>query len=83
MGLPDLTGLNIEDTYERILQTDGIFIYDGTGSIVNISNSINTGSFAVTGSNVFIGNQIITGSVETTNAITAPYFVGIIDGGVF
>lgn len=85
MGLPDLTGLNIEDTYQRILQTDGVFIYDGTGSIVSISGSsnINTGSFATTGSNIFIGNQIITGSISITNSVTASYFVGIIDGGTF
>jgi hypothetical protein len=33
MALPDLTGLNIEETYQRLLQTDGTYIYDGTGSI--------------------------------------------------
>jgi hypothetical protein len=60
MALPDLTGLNIEDTYQRILQTDGVNIYDGTGSLVNI---VETGSFATTGSNTFIGNQTIQGDV--------------------
>jgi len=46
MALPDLTGLNIEDTYPRLLQTDGTIVYDGTGSVFpigsNISNTINT-----------------------------------------
>jgi hypothetical protein len=76
----DFTGQNIETTYQRVLQTDGINIYDGTGSLFVISGSspsINTSSFATTGSNIFIGDQIITGS------ITASYFVGIIDGGIF
>jgi hypothetical protein len=46
MALPDLTGLNIEDTYPRLLHTDGTIVYDGTGSVFpigsNISNTINT-----------------------------------------
>ena len=52
----DFTGQNIEDTYQRVLQTDGVNIYDGTGSLCVISGSspsINTGSFATTGSNVY------------------------------
>ena len=53
-GPLDLTGQNIENTYQRILQTDGTLIYDGTGSLFNIINS--TGSF--TGS--------FTGSLEGT-----------------
>jgi hypothetical protein len=81
----DFTGQNIETTYQRVLQTDGVNIYDGTGSLFVISGStnINTSSFATTGSNIFIGNQIITGSISMTEAITASYFVGIIDGGTF
>ena len=53
MALPDLTGQNIENTYQRILQTDGTLIYDGTGSLVNLS----TGSFVTTSSfNAFTGS---------------------------
>jgi hypothetical protein len=81
MALPDLTGLNIEETYQRLLQTDGINIYDGTGSLFNIQ--INTGSFATTGSNIFRGDQIVTGSISVTNSITASFFEGTINGGVF
>ena len=33
MALPDLTGQNIEDTYQRILQVDGEDIRNGTGSL--------------------------------------------------
>ena len=32
MALPDLTGQNIENTYQRVLQTDGTNFYNGTGS---------------------------------------------------
>lgn len=62
----DLTGQNIENTYQRILQTpDGINFYNGTGSIVPI---------ATTGSNIFIGNQTITGSLTVTNGITGSLY---------
>jgi hypothetical protein len=77
----DFTGQNIEDTYQRVLQTDGQFVYDGTGSLVNLS--LDSASFATTGSNIFIGNQTVTGSISVTNSVTASYFVGIIDGGTF
>jgi hypothetical protein len=83
----DFTGQNIETTYQRVLQTDGTFVYDGTGSLVNInisgSPSIDTSAFATTGSNIFIGNQTVTGSISVTNSVTASYFVGTIDGGTF
>jgi hypothetical protein len=82
----DLTGQNIETTYQRVLQTDGVNIYDGTGSLFVVSGSggnINTSSFATTGSNIFIGDQTITGSISVTNSVTASYFVGTIDGGTF
>ena len=79
----DFTGQNIETTYQRVLQTDGVNIYDGTGSLFTVPTSINTGSFATTGSNIFIGNQIVTGSISVTNSVTASYFVGTIDGGTF
>ena len=78
----DFTGQDIETTYQRVLQTDGVNIYDGTGSLFSISD-VNTGSFATTGSNIFIGDQTITGSISVTNSVTASYFVGIIDGGTF
>ena len=79
-GPLDFTGQDIETTYQRVLQTDGQFVYDGTGSLVTL---IDTGSFATTGSNIFIGDQTVTGSISVTNSVTASYFVGIIDGGTF
>ena len=53
MALPDLTGQNIEDTYQRILQVDGENIRNGTGSIfvpksavtASFIGSINGGTF--------------------------------------
>jgi len=45
-GPLDFTNQNIEDTYPRVLQTDGTIVYDGTGSVfpigANIANTINT-----------------------------------------
>jgi hypothetical protein len=66
MALPDLTGINIENSYQRVVHTDGVNYYNGTGSLLNLG-PINTGSFATTGSNTFNGNQIISGSVRITN----------------
>jgi hypothetical protein len=77
----DFTGQNIETTYQRVLQTDGQSVYDGTGSLISIN--LDSASFATTGSNIFIGNQIVTGSISVTNSVTASYFVGTIDGGTF
>jgi hypothetical protein len=77
----DFTGQDIETTYQRVLQTDGAFIYDGTGSLFPLN--LDSASLATTGSNTFVGNQIITGSISVTNSVTASYFVGTIDGGTF
>ena len=38
-GALDLTNVSIEDTYQRLIQTDGVYLYDGTGSLFNISVS--------------------------------------------
>ena len=45
MALPDLTGQNIQDTYQRVLQTDNGTLRDGTGSLVNELTVSGTGSF--------------------------------------
>ena len=44
MALPDLTGQNIEDTYQRLLQVDGKDIRNGTGSLFIPKSSV-TASF--------------------------------------
>ena len=39
----DFTGQNIEDTYQRVLQTpDGVSLYDGTGSLFIVVTSISS-----------------------------------------
>ena len=45
MALPDLTGQNIQDTYQRVLQTDSGTLRDGTGSLVDELIIPGTGSF--------------------------------------
>jgi hypothetical protein len=39
-GPLDFTNENIENTYQRVLQTDGTIVYDGTGSVFPIGASI-------------------------------------------
>lgn len=60
MALPDLTGQNIENTYQRVIQTDGTNFYDGTGSLVNFGEAV----FPYTGSAIISGSLIVTGSTE-------------------
>jgi hypothetical protein len=38
----DFTGQNIENTYQRVLQTDGTTLYDGTGSLFIVVTSISS-----------------------------------------
>jgi len=59
MALPDLTGQNIEDTYQRVLQTDGGDLRDGTGSLVTFTS--------ITSSNISLGHNIFhTGDPDTS-----------------
>ena len=73
----DLTGQDIENTYQRVLQTDGTLIYDGTGSLFTISGNINTGSFVTTSS-----FNSYTGSNTSQFAGTASYATYAANGGV-
>jgi hypothetical protein len=47
-NLPNLSGSNIQDTYQRVLHTDGTLIYNGTGSIMSILPV--TASYAISAS---------------------------------
>jgi len=38
MALPNLSGSNIQDTYQRVLHTDGTLLYNGTGSVISTLN---------------------------------------------
>ena len=59
MALPDFTGQNIENTYQRVLQTDGGELRDGTGSLVTLTS--------ITSSNISLGANIIhTGDPDTS-----------------
>lgn len=84
----DFTGQNIEDSYQRVLQTDGTLIYDGTGSLFTITASAAPGgpnqsiqfndNGATSGSGNFIFNKAtnvatLTGSLNVTDSI---YFSG-------
>jgi len=82
MAIPSLLGTYIDETYQRLVQTDGTDFADGVGNPITFG-TIDTGSFATTGSNTFIGDQVITGSVYVTGSVVAYSFDGIIDGGTF
>ena len=82
----DFTGQNIEDSYQRVLQTDGTLIYDGTGSLFTVtslpagpSQSIQfNDNGATSGSGNFTFDKItnavnLTGSLNITDSI---YFSG-------
>ena len=70
----DFTGQNIEDTYQRVLQTDGTDIYDGTGSLFTIPGNINTGSFVTTSSfNSYTGSNASQFAGTASFAQTASY----------
>ena len=82
----DFTGQNIEDSYQRVLQTDGTLVYDGTGSLFTItslpagpSQSIQFNDDGTTsGSGNFTFDKVtntvnLTGSLNITDSI---YFSG-------
>jgi len=63
----DLTGQNIENTYQRVLQTpDGATFYDGTGSLVTLP-SANTASLLITASATLNNIQFTKGDGSTFN----------------
>lgn len=47
----DFTGQNIEDSYQRVLQSDGSDVYNGTGSLAILNF---TGSFSGNGNGLTI-----------------------------
>jgi hypothetical protein len=64
----DFTGQDIENTYQRVLQITGSFIYDGTGSLVNTLNV--TASFATTAS---YAEYAVSASHEITHETSSSY----------
>jgi len=66
MALPDLTGQNIQDTYQRVLQTDSVNILDGTGSIFTPPSA----SYAETASHALYA---VSASYEITHELSSSY----------
>ena len=68
----DFTGQNIEDSYQRVLQTDGTLIYDGTGSAFTLPSTFPfTGSALITGSLGVTGSTSIQGTFNQGSASLA------------
>lgn len=63
MSIPSLLGSYIDETYQRLIQTDGIEFADGLGNPITFGQTP-TGSFATTASNDFKGSQTVTGSLN-------------------
>jgi len=64
----DFTGQNIEDSYQRVLQTDGTLVYDGTGSLFTITST--SASYALTAS--YAANGGVTQLVAGANISLLP-----------
>ena len=64
MALPNLKGQNIQDTYQRVIHTDGTNIHNGTGSQLPISFNGN--------------NVIISGSLSATEYIVTSSVTNVV-----
>jgi hypothetical protein len=71
----DFTGQNIEDTYQRVLQTDGTNIYDGTGSLFTLPgvSRIIPGGGIVISPTSGEGEVTIASTAATYNTATGSY----------
>ena len=65
MALPNLKDQNIQDTYQRVIQTDGTSIADGTGSLLPISFD---------GNNVIISGSLSATEYTVTSSVTNVIF---------
>ena len=68
MALPDLTGQNIQDTYQRVLQTDNGALRDGTGSLVTLTNFSASGDMLVSGAILPVVGSTVTSSFSLGSA---------------
>lgn len=73
----DFTGQNIEDSYQRVLQTDGTLVYDGTGSLftlptAGVSQIIAGGGISISPTSG-VGNVTINSTAATYNTATGSY----------
>ena len=82
MALPDLTGQNIEDTYQRLLQISSSGdIVNGTGSLF-IPKTATTDSYAHFAVSASHEITFEISSSHSINANTASFVISI-DGGTF
>ena len=65
MAVQDFTGKNIQDTYQRVVQTDGTNLADGTGSLLPISFN---------GNNVIISGSLSAIEYTVTSSVTNVIF---------
>jgi hypothetical protein len=72
MALPDLTGLNIQETYQRVIHTDGVNYFNGTGSLIDFGEVVfpYTGSAEISGSLEVIGTTKLEGNTEITGSFS-------------
>ena len=68
MALPDLTGQNIQDTYQRVLQTDSGTLRDGTGSLVTLTNFSASGDMFISGAILPTVGDTVTSSFSLGSA---------------
>ena len=66
MAIQDFTGKNIQDTYQRVVQTDGTNLADGTGSLLPISFNGN--------------NVIISGSLTAQTYVVSESIIAVTSG---
>ena len=69
----NLTGQNISDTYQRLLQVEGNIITDGTGSAVTASHAI-TASYAHTAS-IEITKEVSSSYAETASMASSNFII--------
>jgi len=62
MALPNLSGSNIQDTFQRVIHTDGTNVFDGTGSTMPLRFE---------GNNVYVPGILIADSYIVTQSITS------------
>jgi hypothetical protein len=82
-GPLDFTNENIENTYQRVLQTDGTNVYDGTGSLF----IVNTGSGTTIDTGSFVTTSSFNSFTSSFNSFTSSYntgsFTGSFSGSLF
>jgi len=71
-NLPNLSGSNIQDTYQRVLHTDGTLIYNGTGSVMSILPV--TASYAISASHE-ITYELSSSYAETASMASSNFIV--------